>query len=70
MTVPCYGSRCRGENRIVGTTLRYHAAHTASNRMYWCGCMPSFRVGAREKFPSKLYGWAKRNGFKSFLRNK
>lgn len=46
------GRRVIGDKRTPLQRLTVHWIHATNGRMYWCNCMPCFRVGDKVHCPS------------------
>lgn len=50
------GSRVIGDKKMPADRMTQHWVHHSGGRMYWCNCMPGFRVGSRVHYPRKGVG--------------
>ena len=44
-------SRVQGDKKMPADRMTMHWVHHSGGRMYWCNCMPAFRVGDRVHHP-------------------
>ena len=49
-------SRFTGDTKRPAQRMTMHWVHCKQGRMYWCQCMPSFRVGASVHHPRMVKG--------------
>ncbi len=50
------GNRVIGDKKMPAQRMTVHWAHNAGGRMYWCRCMPCFRVGKKTHAPRRGIG--------------
>ena len=50
------GHRVAGDRRQPRQRLTLHWVHSPHKRMYWCNCMPAFRVGGSVHHPRDVKG--------------
>ena len=50
------GERVPGDRRNPPQRMTMHWMQTPHKRMYWCSCMPAFRVGTDVHYPRDVKG--------------
>lgn len=65
------GRRVTGDKSMQKQRMTMHWVHAKNNRMYWCNCMPCFRVGSKIHAPANVRSAGrlkqKRKQLRSFL---